>query len=82
MLATGTDTWASVGDTIRIGQAAHNASIDWTEFIAGSYDDAQYHTISRFFDASSRGKGEEAGRHAFPFTKGMYIPSTTLSTAW
>ncbi|TFY60411.1 hypothetical protein EVG20_g7426 [Dentipellis fragilis] len=42
MLAAGTTTWGSVGDTSRIGRAAENPSTNWQDILAGSNDDAQW----------------------------------------
>ncbi|KAI0316793.1 Six-hairpin glycosidase [Amylostereum chailletii] len=42
MLAAGTTTWASVGDTSRIGKAAEDPSTNWADIISGSNDDAQW----------------------------------------
>jgi hypothetical protein len=41
MLAEGSQTWASVGQTSRIGKAALDPSTDWASIVAGSWDDSQ-----------------------------------------
>ncbi|ETW78838.1 glycoside hydrolase family 76 protein [Heterobasidion irregulare TC 32-1] len=42
MLAAGTTTWASVGNTSRIGRAAQNSNTNWQSILGGSNDDAQW----------------------------------------
>lgn len=42
MLAAGTTTWASVGDTSRIGRGAQNSNTNWQSILGGSNDDAQW----------------------------------------
>lgn len=41
MLAAGATTWASVGDTSRIGRGAQNSNTNWQSILGGSNDDAQ-----------------------------------------
>jgi len=41
MLATENDHFGTVADNSYLGKAALNSSTDWSNFIDGSYDDAQ-----------------------------------------
>ncbi|KAF7979100.1 hypothetical protein HWV62_43624 [Athelia sp. TMB] len=42
MLATGNDQFGTVADSSYIGKAALNSGTNWSNFIGGSYDDAQW----------------------------------------
>jgi hypothetical protein len=41
MLATENDNFGTVADNSYLGKAALNSGTDWSNFIGGSYDDAQ-----------------------------------------
>ncbi|TFY79342.1 hypothetical protein EWM64_g4672 [Hericium alpestre] len=62
MLAANVNTWAIAGNTSHIGRAALDSSTDWTSFIAGSYDDAQWIILGLWKIADYKSHvGQDAG---------------------
>ncbi|KAG2043410.1 glycoside hydrolase family 76 protein [Suillus americanus] len=63
MLATGSDDYRGIADTSYIGQAALEPDTDWTKFLGGSNDDAQWIILALWKIAdykSARGQDSSA----------------------
>lgn len=63
MLATGSDDYENIADTSYIGQAALEPNTDWTKFLGGSNDDAQWIILALWKIAdykSARGQDSSA----------------------
>ncbi|KAG0704538.1 hypothetical protein DFH29DRAFT_374721 [Suillus ampliporus] len=63
MLATGRDDYCNVADTSYIGKAALDTNTDWTKFLGGSNDDAQWIILALWKIAdykSARGQDSSA----------------------
>jgi len=59
MLGADVDDWSTLADSTYIGSSANNPNTDWTSFIGGSYDDAQWVILALWKIADYKGaRGE------------------------